>query len=366
MTRPQSLFAAVARGPVLGRPWPRRLLFGLLILGLLVFSVFPQQYRAVVTMSPSDPSTLGLQGALGQLGAFNTVFGNQAQVELSLKVARGTGVRERVIEQLSLVKRLGKENEISASRWLDSEVGIRALRGGIIQVELKSGDSDLAIAIVGAFADATRAQLAEVSVRQTAYKRQVLEKLVDTASLRMAKAQVAYDAFRLQRRVLEPNYELGTITVRIETLRTAIKAREVQLQSARQFATDQNIEIRQLTAELVALRSQLRRTESRTIATSDNLGSAVDASVRLIKIERELANASSLYVSYKRFLEGTAVEDLTATASVRILEPPFIDTARQYRLVPLSFAVVLALLLLAIEAQPLRRPVGVAQRASAT
>ena len=50
--------------------------------------------------------------------------------------------------------------------------------------------------------------------------------------------------------------------------------------------------------------------------------------------------AQSLYDIYKRYLEGTTVEDLTSNGSVRILEPAFIDTAPQYRPTPVALALL--------------------------
>ena len=67
--------------------------------------------------------------------------------------------------------------------------------------------------------------------------------------------------------------------------------------------------------------------------------------------------AQGLYDGYMRYLEGTSVEDLTSTATIRVLEPPFIDTKRQIDYRFASIALALALLLAAIEFYRLRPPV---------
>ena len=83
---------------------------------------------------------MGLQGALGQLGALSNVFGSQAAVEISLKVARSMDVRRAVIKQLKLQERMELDTPRQADLWLEREVEIRSLRGGILQMSAKLAD----------------------------------------------------------------------------------------------------------------------------------------------------------------------------------------------------------------------------------
>jgi tyrosine-protein kinase Etk/Wzc len=120
MTPPPELLGGLKRlpliGPVLAHNGRRRLLFGVLIAVCAALTFFPERYRVASTLTPSDPSTLGLQSALGQLSAFNTVFGNQAAIEIALRIARSTPVRDKVADQLNLDQKLGTGNRIATSR----------------------------------------------------------------------------------------------------------------------------------------------------------------------------------------------------------------------------------------------------------
>lgn len=364
MTPPPELLAGMKRlpliGPVLAHNGRRRLLLGVLMMVCAALTLFPERYRAAATLTPSDPSSLGLQGALGQLGALNTVFGNQAAIEIALRVARSTAVRDKVATQLDLDNKLGTGERTATSRWLARNVDVRSLRGGILQMEVKMADPALAQSIIGVWAEATRAQLAEVAVRQTEYKRGVLEKLVAEATGRMAKAQANFDRFRVGRRTAEPGYEIGAVAGRIEGLREAIKGKDLQLRSALQFATRDNFQVKQIEAERQAIQAELNQALKQRGNSQDTLGSVVTAGTQLIFLERELAIARSLYDNYSRYLLGTYVEDLTSTANIRILETPYIDTERQYNVVPLAIGVLLLLLAIGFEMQAARRQVGAA------
>jgi uncharacterized protein involved in exopolysaccharide biosynthesis len=362
MTPPPELLGGMKRlpliGPVLANNGRRRLVLGVAVAVCATLTLYPENYRVAATLTPSDPSTLGLQNALGQLGAFNTVFGNQAAIEITLRVARSTAVRNKVATRLDLDSKLETGNRVATSRWLARNVGIRSLRGGILQMELTLADTDLARSIIGVWAESTRSQLAEIAVRQTRYKRSVLEKLVQDSTVRMAKAQAKYDRFRVNRSTAEPSYEIGTVSGNIEGLREEIKKKKLQLKLALQFVTRENFQVKQIEADLSVLQAEMAQAQRKQSNAQDSLGSVLTAGPQLVLLERELAQARSLYDNYNRYLLGTYVEDLTSTANIRVLEEPYIDTDRQFNIVPMLAGIFLLLLALAFEMQILRRPVG--------
>lgn len=352
----RSIVGTVARLPVLNRPWLRRavLILGLAICALL--SLFPQQYRAAATLTPTDPASLGLSGTLGQLGAVGSVFGNQAAVEVSLKIARSEYVRSLVARRLNLNDRLGK-SPLETHRWLERNVKARALRGGIIEFESKQRDAEFARMLVSAYATAVRDQLGIVSRTQTAQKREILVKLVDSSSERLAEAQRAFDTYRLQTRYSDPRSAISAIGDRVPQLEAMIRGKQMELNTLRQFATDENMRVRQALAELATLQSELAAARSTSPEQRSSVGRVVQATTQIDKLRRELDLAQSLYDNYKRFLQGTSVEDLTSSANVRILEAPFVDSARQVNLLPLSLGLLLLLIGVTLELYWMRPPV---------
>lgn len=358
MTPHRTVVGSLASSRLFNRPLTARLVVAALVAVLLFFGFFPERHRAAVTLTPSDPTSMGLSGALGQLGAINGVFGNQAAVEVALKVGRSIYVREIVARQLDLKKRLSFKNDVAMHRWLEREVDVRSLRGGIILIEMQIKDRDLARDIVAAYAAATRERLGQISRAQTEYKRDVVLKLLGDASARLAAARTAYDTFRLQNRFGDPEMSLGAISSQIPTLEAAIRAKQVEITAARQFYTEGNIQLRQRIAELQALRSQLASAKATNPAQSNSVGRAVVASSRAQMLQRDVAIAQTLYDGYRRFLESTTAEGLASGANVRILEPAYVDTDRQINYLPVALALALALLWAAAEFYRLRPPAG--------
>ena len=357
VTPPRTIVGSVAQAPVLRNPWLRRLVLFALIAVCAVLTLYPERYRAAVSLTPSDPASIGLSTALSQLGAVQNVFGSQTAVEVSLKVARSDYVRESVSKSLKLPKRLDK-SDLETVRWLEDEVEVRSLRGGIIQIELLLEDSALAQEIVSAYADAVRGQLAIVARDQTEYKREILEELVSDASNQLAEAQARYDTFRLQSRYSSPEAAIAAIGERVPQIEDMLQSKQVELNAARAFYTEDNIVVRRITAEIAALNRQLAEARSTSPTDPNSVGRVVRESTEVDRLRRDLDLARGLYENYKIVLQGTTVEDLTSSANIRILEPAYVDTERQYNLTFAAIAILLLLLAIGIEFYAWRMPVG--------
>jgi uncharacterized protein involved in exopolysaccharide biosynthesis len=358
MTPRKSVVGMLANSRLLGNAARRRIILAVLLCVLAVASVFPRQYRAASTLAPTDPAMMGLGGALGQLGAMSNVFGAQAAVELSLRIARSQDVRKIVAQKLKIRERENLGSDEATDRWLDREVDVRSLRGGVLVIETQNADPEYGKQLVRAFADATRKRLGEINRNQTSYKREILSQLVRDAGKRLSDAQNAYDSFRLRTGFTQPAASIEALGMRIPDLQAQIRAKEIQLGVTRKFATDDNMSVRQIMAELDVLRQQLAEAEAVSPKVEESVGRVVKESTKAQDLLRELMIARTLFDSYVRFLEGTSVEDLTSTGNLRELEPPFVDSHWQIKTIPAGLFLILLLAGLAIEFYGVRPPVG--------
>lgn len=358
MTPRRSIVGNLAHLGFLARFRSRALVFGSTVALTGLLALFPERHLATSSFTPTDRDALGLAGTLGQLGAVGSVFGNQAAVEVALRIGNSDAVRDVVIAKASLAEQTKGESRITLQRYLRDKVVVRSLRGGIILIEMQDTDPDRASEIVSAYQTAIQEELGRVARRQTAYKRDVLKRLVKDASEELAVAEAAYDSFRLQNRYTDPRGRITSLGDRVNSLETAIRNKQIDLARASEIFTNRNLTIRQMEAELSALQAQLAQAKSVAPTDEQGVGELVQNSSKLYRLERDLETSKALYNSYLRYLRGTAVEDLTADANVRVLETPHVETKRQVWLPALALSIAILLLWLAIEAYRLRVPAG--------
>jgi tyrosine-protein kinase Etk/Wzc len=354
MKAPRSIIGTIAANPVLARPWLRRGIVVLLAAVCVVLALFPQQYRAAVSLTPTEPPNLSPASGFSQLAVGN-VFGNQTAVEVAVRVANSELVRSIVSKKLDLPKVLGK-SPTQTHRWLARKIDITTLRGGIIEFEIVLTDPQLALRVVDAYGQAVREHQADISREQTFKKRDILLELIASASDKLGQTQAAYDNFRLQTRYSSPQAAFFAAGDRIPELEALIRAKEVELSAIRQFATDQNIRVLQTRAEIASLQSQLAEIRSLSPSNKSSVGDVVRQSTEAERLKRDLDIARAVYENYKRYLQGTTAEDLTSNVNVRILESAYIDSALQYRVTPLAAALLLLLLAAAVEFYLMRPP----------
>jgi capsule polysaccharide export protein KpsE/RkpR len=229
------------------------------------------------------------------------------------------------------------------------------MRGGIIGLEAEDRNPDFALQLVTVYAQVYSERLAQLARQQTAYKRAVLNDRMGEAAQRLARAQGALDRFRAQNRLPAPDAQLGASVGQLSGLQASLQAKRVELQSALKFATPDNMQVRAIQAEIVSIQTQIAQEQSRRGQTATALAGLSNQHDNLI---RDVSFAQSLYQAYSRYLEGSAIEELSAAWNIQQIEPPHIHVGHQINKLPAAILLLILLAAIASEIYLLFPPVG--------
>jgi capsule polysaccharide export protein KpsE/RkpR len=324
----------------------RRTILLILCALFALLALFPRPYKAVATLTPIDQSAGGLAPALQTVGAF---AGFQQIIDVQLKVGRSIDVQREVIEKLGLADRWGMRDEAALLRKMEKAVKVRALRGSILSVETKGHDPKFATLLVSAYVDAMRSRFGELSRNQTAFKRKILQNRFADATRRLREAERRLNDFKLRNGIPDPDSALGAASARLPGLRDQLRDKLSELEVRRQFATDENYEMQVAQAEIEEIRRQIEIAKKSDVNSPTSVNWAVAKRTEYDDLDREVNYNQSLYNSYKRLIDGTALEDLVSTGSLRMLEEPHIDPDYQFNMLPALLFVLTLILAIAFE-----------------
>lgn len=309
----------------------RRLLYAAAAVVAVVLCVFPRPYVAKVKILPQD-SQAGAGALISALGGgvqnFAAVLGGQKTNYLV--IGRSHDVQQEVVERLDLTDVWGTPDLAAAERKLSRKVDIQLLSGGVLEVTARDADPAFALSLVEGFTSTIKARLATLGLEQVAHKREIVTTRLAEANTALESAEAALSSFRLQNDLPSPETELGAAVGRRLSLDAQIRAKEVEIEVARQFQTDRSLRVRTLASELAALRRQ--RQDAGEASDQTNAVALSSRQAEYMRLFRDQQFAESIVEVYRRFFEEVSVEAMSAETNVQIIERPHVDPDRHYNL----------------------------------
>jgi hypothetical protein len=341
-------------------PIRRRAFYAVVALVAVLLCLFPRPHVARVKILPQGGNSAAgaMISALGGAGVQNFAAVLGAQKTNYLIIGRSHDVRQDVVERLDLVDVWNTADEAAAERKLGKKVEIQLLTGGVLEVTARDTDPAFAQRLVEGFTEAIKARLAGLGLEQVTTKRAIVNARLAEANTALETAERDLNAFRVQYNLPSPEAALGAAVSTRLTLDAQIRGKEVEIETARQFQTDNSMGVRALTGELAALRRQ--RAEADQAGNGEGALALSSQTAEYVRLYREQQFAETIVLVYRRFFEEVTVEGLSAENNVQIIERPHLDPDRQFNL---SGIALLLLVLLAAAFTEVYAPMtGLARR----
>jgi uncharacterized protein involved in exopolysaccharide biosynthesis len=336
-------------------PRLRWIAYGVAALLLAMLCLFPRPYIARAKIVPSDSSANSLISMVGALGGgqaqnLASLFGDRGAIEVALQLSRSEVVANDVIERLDLAGRSKPfANPRDARLTLAKKVDVHTLLGGILEIETKAHDADFSLAVTKAYVDAISDRLADYGRDLVARKRRIVDDRLASAQSRLAEAQAAFDVFRRQNQLADPQAQLGTQLSLRTSLEAQLQAKLVELSTLRGIAGPENPRLRVTERQVATLREQLAKTATPSIsAAGPSVGELTGISLRYAELYRDYVFAQAIYDVYSRSAEEVAVQELVIQdrSQVTVVDPPYVDSERYFN----NWAVALLTLVLVVAA----------------
>jgi len=324
--------------------WHRRwwLLLGLLVGGALGFGLSltrPLRFTAQASFvaQPSlRPAAGAVAGALPALAGL-VGAGSSNPVDLHVAILRSHAVANRIIERFDLqrVWALRTHTEVLGRLNQRASFGI-GRRDGVVQVSIEDENGQRAAAMANEYVEELRLKLRAFALEDARQRRQFYEAQLAVARAALDKAQKQLQGSGFDRAALRSEPRVAAEAY--GRLQADVTATELRLESTRRLRAEASPEVRQLMAELSALRGQLAKLE---VPKDDGSGGAFIGRVR------EYRYAETLAESIAKQAEGARVDEASDPLVLQTLDPattPEIPTSPQpLRWLQIGMALGLAL-----------------------
>lgn len=247
-----------------------RFVLGSLVFGVIVAFLLPVRYEAsIVMLPPQQNSSMGsaLLGQLtngGSLGALASLAGgslpikNPADMYVSLVTSRT--IEDALVQRFQLMAEYREKRISDARKVLESRTTATAgSKDGLIRITVEDRDPQRAAELANGYIEEFRKLSASLAITEAARRRQFFEQQLQQAKDDLSTAEEAMQATQRSTGVLQIDSQARSLIESAAILRGQVVAKQVQIQSMRSFAAEENPQLVLAKQELAALQAQLDR-----------------------------------------------------------------------------------------------------------
>lgn len=236
----------------------------------LVALLLPVRYESrVVLMPPSQSSSmasailgqLGGLGSLGSLGSLSSLTGGlglKSPSDLYIALLKSRTVEDAMIQRFGLMSEYHEKRMSDARKVFERRVSVDAgTKDGLVRIEVQDHNPQRAAELANGYVDEFRKLSASLAITEAARRRLFFDKQLEDAKDQLTAAEEAMRKTQESTGVLQIDSQARSLIESASVLRAQVVAKEVQIQSMRSFAADDNPNLILAKQQLAALQSQL-------------------------------------------------------------------------------------------------------------
>jgi uncharacterized protein involved in exopolysaccharide biosynthesis len=230
--------------------------------------LLPKMYTATSTILPPEESQSSLTSLLGQFGAFAGVsskdLGFKNSSDLFVAMLKSRTIEDRLVDRFDLRKVYGVKFYQDARKKLEGRSHISAGDEGLISVSVTDRDPMRAAELANAYVAELHSVNENLAITEAGQRRLFYEQKLDEERRSLAQAEQLLKQSQEKSGLIQLDAQGKAIVEAVADMRAQVAIHEVQLESMRTYATENNPAVRRAERELAELRAQLVKLERNT------------------------------------------------------------------------------------------------------
>ena len=234
--------------------------------GVAIAFLMDTVYTATATIMPPQAAQSSLSSLMGQLGSLSALSGGASSLlknpaDMYVGILQSRTIADAAIEQFHLKEHWHKKTMVAARKAVESHAQFESAKDGLIQISVKEHDPKLASDLANFFVDALYRMNSTLAISEASQRRLFFEKQLDEERGALAKAEDTLKATQQKTGLITVTGQTELAIRNIAQTRAEISARQVELQSLRTYASEDNPDVARVQGEIQTLQGQLSRLE---------------------------------------------------------------------------------------------------------
>lgn len=288
----------------------------------------PVYISTAVILPPQEQKGGGMAAMLGQLGglagAAGSIAGLKNPNDMYVGMLQSQTVGDAVIKKFDLQKHYKTETMFATRKQLAKNSNMVSGKDGLISIIVEDSNPEKASEMANEFVSQLAAVTRKLAVTEAAKRRVFFESQLKTAKESLASAEVVLQDVQKKTGMLQLDGQVKGIIANIAQLQAQIAAREVQLNSARTFATSNNPDVVRAQEELRSLRQQLAKLQVGGKVESGNLmvptAQIPEVGVEYIRSLRDVKYSETMFEMMAKQFELAKVDESKESSLIQQLD----------------------------------------------
>ena len=310
---------------------------GAALLSTVVAFLLPVRYEANIVMMPpqqnsSIGSTLGQLGGAGSLGSLMPLASlasgglgikNPADMYVALLTSRT--VEDALIQRFGLMAEYREKRISDARKELEYRTNaVAGAKDGLIRISVEDRDPRRAAELANGYVEEFRKLSASLAITEAARRRLFFEQQLQEAKDNLSVAEEAMRATQQSTGVLQIDSQARSLIESAAILRGQVVAKQVQIQSMRSFAAEDNPRLVLAKQELAALQTQLDRLAgSKPDAGSDIIlskGRVTGSGIEYVRRLRDLKYHETVFELLAKQFEVAKLDEAREGSIIQVVD----------------------------------------------
>jgi len=302
------------------------------VAGIAVALLLPVRYTAEVTILPpqqqSSSITSALSSEFGGLSSLASLAGGglglKNQNDMYVSMFKSHVVEDAMIKRYNLQQEYHKKILSEARKVFEKRSSVDGgTKDNLIHITFQDHDPQRAAEIANGYVDQFRTLSQHLAISEASQRRLFLETQVDQTKQHLADAEEAMKNTEQKTGLISLDAQARTLIESAAYLRAQIAAKQVQIDSMRSYATDQNAGVAQAEQELASLKAQMEKLTGS--ADADGMiiprGQVSEAGLEYVRKMRDVKYYETEFGLRAKQLELARLDEAREGSMIQVVDP---------------------------------------------